>query len=139
MPAIKSTSSIAEKWARVTPQRAPDYESGIRNPKKDWAKTTIAANAAYKEGIQKSIAEDRFAKGVANAGTDKWQRKAIEVGPARYSQGVQVARPDYEKGFGPYRDIIEKTALPPRFAKGDPRNIQRVTAMAKALHDGKNR
>ena len=137
MPAIKSTASIAEKWARVTPQRAPDYELGVKNPKTDWAKATVAAAPANKDGIQKAIAAGSFEKGVTEAGTEKWQRRASEVGPGRYSQGVQAAAPDYEKGFSKFRDVIERTTLPARFAKGDPRNIERVRAMAKALHDAK--
>jgi hypothetical protein len=44
-----------------------------------------------------------------------------------------VGSDDYEKGFAPYRDVIEQTALPPRFPKRDPRNIQRVSAIATAL------
>jgi hypothetical protein len=139
MPLVKTVSSIAQKWAAVTPQRAPQYEEGVRSPLKDWAKNTGAANEAYKAGIADAVTKDRFAKGVAKAGTAKWQRKAVEVGPTRFSQGVQVAQPDYEKGFAPFRDAIEKTTLPPRFAKGDPRNIDRVRVMAKALADEKRK
>lgn len=139
MPPVKPMSAIAEKWARVTPQRAPDYETGVRNPKVDWAQATANAAGAYKEGVTKSITEGRFEKGVKAAGTEKWQRKAIELGPSRYSQGVTVAQPDYEKGFAPFRDVIERTALPPRFAKGDPRNIDRVRVMAAALNAAKKK
>lgn len=139
MPVIKTASKIAEKWAKVTPQRSAEYEDGVRNPTKDWAKETAAANDAYKAGVTAAVAKDRFAKGVAKAGTEKWKRKATEVGPARFSQGVQVAQPDYEKGFAPYRETIEKTVLPPRFAKGDPRNVDRVRVMAAALADAKRK
>jgi len=44
-----------------------------------------------------------------------------------------VGGDDYEKGFAPYRDEIEKTALPPRYPRRDPRNIQRVATIAAAL------
>ncbi len=37
MPVIKSSAKIAEKWAKVTPQRSAEYEDGVRNPTKDWA------------------------------------------------------------------------------------------------------
>ncbi len=137
MPKVKSASDIAEKWGRVTPERSVDYEKGIRNPKKDWAASTKAAEGAYKEGVTKAAQEGRFGKGVTKAGTAKWQEKALSVGPARFSQGVSVAKPDFEKGFAPFRDVIEKTSLPPRFAKGDPRNIERVKVMAQALHAAK--
>ncbi len=139
MPAVRPGSEIAKKWAEVTPQRAGQYELGVKSPLRDWAKNTEASKEAYKAGIADSIAKGRFEKGVAAAGTATWQRKAIEVGPARFSQGVQVAQPDYEKGFSKYRDVIEKTALPPRFAKGDPRNIDRVRVMATALADAKRK
>ncbi len=139
MSVVKSIASIAEKWARVTPQRSADYEAGVKNPIRDWATNTGAANGAYKAGVADAIAKDRFAKGVAKAGTEKWKRRATEVGTARFAQGVQVAQPDYEKGFAQFRDVIEKTVLPPRFAKGDPRNIDRVRVMAAALADAKRK
>jgi len=120
MPVVKNIAKIAEKWARVTPQRSADYEAGVRDPIRDWAANTISANAAYKEGVAKAVTQDRFLKGVQKVGTEKWKRRAIEVGPARFAQGVQVAQPEYEKGFAAFRDVIEKTVLPPRFAKGIP-------------------
>lgn len=133
MPKIRSASDIAEKWARVTPERVPDYENGVKNPKESWSEKTLAAKEAYKAGITESIAKDRFAKGVSKAGNEKWQAKAISKGVARFGPGVQVAQADYEEGFAPYAGVIAGTTLPPRFAKGDPRNIERVKAMAAAM------
>lgn len=138
-PAVRSMSSIAKKWAEVTPQRAAQYEEGVKSPLRDWAKNTEAATGAYKEGITKAITAGRFEKGVVKAGNKKWQDRSALVGPARFSQGVQVAAPEFEKGFAAYRDVIEKTVLPPRFAKGDPRNIDRVRVMAAALADAKRK
>jgi len=137
MPAIKNAREIAEKWAKVTPQRADDYEQGIRTPKKDWQTETSAAAENYAAGVQNAIANNRFATGVSNAGTAKWQKAAIEKGTQRWGPGVRVAQGDYESGFAPYADVISRTTLPPRYAKGDPRNIERVAAMATALHEAK--
>lgn len=137
MPTIKTTASIAEKWARVTPQRTADYEAGVRQPAKDWANNTGAAEANYEAGVQKSIQKKSFGKGVKVAGTGKWQAKTIEKGTQRWGPGVSVAEADYESGFGPFRDEIERTTLPPRFPKGDPRNIERVSKLAAALHKKK--
>lgn len=137
MPAVKSSQQIAEKWGRVTPQRSQDYKDGVQTPRKDWAENTAAAKNAYNDGVQQAIAEDRFSQGVARAGTGKWQRKASSVGSQRWGPGVAAAQGDYESGFRPYRQVIESTQLPPRYAKGDPRNIERVAAMASALHEAK--
>lgn len=131
MPKVRTGS--AEKWARVTPQRTEDYLQGIQNPRKDWQGATIAAAANQAAGIQAAIAEKRFEKGVAKAGTSKWQSKAASKGSRNFGPGVQDATGDYQAGIAPYLQVIEATTLPPRYAKGDPRNLARVTAIATAL------
>jgi len=139
MPAIRSIAEIANKWARVTPGRASDYEAGIRTPKEDWEAATIAAEGAYEGGVQTAIAEKRFSKGVRAAGVKKWQRKALELGVTRWGPGVAAAKDDYQAGFGPFRDVIERVVLPERRPKGDPGNIDRVRVIAAALHEAKIR
>ena len=137
MPAIRSISDIAEKWTRVTPGRSEDYRGGIEAPKKDWETETKAAEGAYKAGVTKAAAEGRFGKGVDKAGTAKWKDRALLVGVDRWGPGVSVAGPAYASGFGPFRDVIERTTLPPRGPKGDPRNYERVKAIGDALHKAK--
>jgi hypothetical protein len=80
-----------------------------------------------------AAASDAYGKGIVKAGTAKWQDRAIKKGPGRFAEGVMIGGDDYGKGFAPYRDEIEKTVLPPRFPKRDPRNIQRVATIALAL------
>lgn len=134
MPDIKSSGNIAEKWARVTPQRTQDYEEGVKNPRTDWAKATSAAAASQAAGVQAAIADKRFEKGVAKTGTSGWQAGATGKGVQRWGTGVQGAGEAYANGFQPYADVIKNTTLPPRYPKGDPRNVERVKAMAAAMH-----
>jgi len=134
---IKSASEIAKKWSEVTPTRQAYYESGVKNPLKDWATNTAQAEDAWAAGVQEAAANKRFGAGVRKAGTEKWSRKVVEVGVPRWGAGVRAASPDFENGFKPYRDVIESTALPPKYAKGDPRNIDRVAAISQALHKKK--
>lgn len=135
--AIASTSEIAAKWAEVTPGRTAHYAAGVTSPRRDWKTETAAAEARYKEGVTRAAAEGRFGRGVAKAGTEKWQRKSRDVGAARFGPGVAAAGPDYEAGFGPFRDIIAGITPPQRYPTGDDRNIARVTAYSKPLHDKK--
>ena len=137
MPAIKSASEIAKKWARVTPGRVTDYQEGIQNPKKDWATEAANAEGRYKTGVIAAANAGQYGKGIKKSGTDKWQKKALEKGPSRFSEGVMLAEGDYEAGFAPYADVISRTELPTRGPKGDPININRVSVLAKALHDKK--
>lgn len=134
---IKDTATIAEKWARVTPGRQSDYEAGVKAPTKDWKSQTIAAKTNYADGVAAAVSSGLFEKGVSRAGTEKWQRKAIDVGIARWAPGVRAGTPDYQAGFDPYRATLASLSLPPRYAKGDPRNIERVSIIASALRNKK--
>lgn len=135
MPAVKSLDKISQKWARVSQQSQAAYEDGVRNPRTDWADATAKSAASYAAGVQKAVADKRFEKGVRNAGSSKWQQAAIEKGPGRWAEGIRLSQDAYERGFDPYRQVIEKTNLPARGPVGDPSNIQRVAVLAKALHD----
>jgi len=134
MAEIKDTSRIAEKWARVTPARAQDYADGIANPRRDWAQATLAAEDTYKSGVIAAANAGRFGRGVRGAGTEKWRERSISKGPQRFSEGVQLGQADYQQGFEPFAQVIRGVALPPRFPKGDPRNLDRVKAITTALH-----
>lgn len=134
MAKIRSISDIADKYARVTPARSVDYSDGVKAPKIDWKTATLEAEENWGAGVTAAIGAKSFGRGVSRAGTEKWQRKAVEVGVPRWGPGVMAARPDYEAGFAPYVDVIRATTLPPRGPKGDPRNIERVTKIAMALH-----
>ncbi|RLG70034.1 MAG: hypothetical protein DRO04_02465 [Candidatus Iainarchaeum archaeon] len=136
MAKIRSLAEIAAKWKDVTPRRAAYYAAGIRNPKKNWEEETLKATEAWSDGVTAAKDEDRFAKGVAKAGFARWQERALKKGAEqrRWEEGVRAFASEYEKGFAPYRDVIERTELPPRYAKGDERNYDRVKVIGQALH-----
>lgn len=133
MAFIRSMAEIAKKWASVTPMRSADYEAGVRNPRRDWAQAASAAEDSWKTGVTSAASKNLFSKGVSAAGTARWSAGAINKGTARWGPGVTVAEADYNSGFAPYRDAIERTTLPPRFARRDPRNLQRVKAIVDAM------
>ncbi len=133
MAEIRALSEIRDKWTRVTPGRTEDYKLGIQHPRRDWAEETLAAKDNWKAGIDAAHAKGLFPKGVARAGTKKWQEKALKKGPGRFAEGVYIAGPDYENGFKPYHDAIARVDLGPRFPRRDPRNIERVKRVVEAL------
>jgi len=133
MAGIRSIEKIAKKWATVTPGRTQDYQEGVESPRRDWETATAAAEEAYQGGVQQAIAEKRFGKGVRKAGTETWQQGAINKGVPRWGQGVAMAENKYAQGYGPIRDAIERTNLPPRYPRRDPRNLNRVKAIVDAV------
>ncbi len=139
MPAIKDLSRISKRWVTVASNSAEEYEEGVRNPKKSWAKETQAAEESYKRGVIAAANRGAFGKGVSKAGDATWSFGAINKGVTRWPEGIRIAQPAYEAGFAPYHSVIANTKLPPRGPRGDPKNIERVRVMADALHKEKLR
>ena len=110
-----------------------DYTSGVQNPRTDWQAATLAAEGAQAAGVQQAISRKRFSKGVQRAGTARWQAKSTSLGAQRFAGGVAAGASDYANNVAPFLQTIEATTLPPRGPKGDPRNIQRVSAIDQAL------
>lgn len=124
----------AERFVNNAAQAGPSYEEGVKNPRRDWKEATVEGAKNYDIAIQKAIADKSFEKGVKKAGSDKWAKGALEKGKDRYASGVALAKDAYVEGMAPYIAEMEKMDLPPRFPKGDPRNIARVSHIAAKLH-----
>lgn len=137
MADIKSLDRIGKKWTDVTPQRAGEYEDGIKNPKKSWQQSTEDAAESYEAGVQEAISNKSFQKGVAEAGDGKWREGALSKGVGRWPEGVRKGGDAYRNGFAPFHSVIQGVTLPPRGPKGDPRNYDRVRAIGEALHEEK--
>lgn len=135
MPKVREGADA--KWNRRTSTATTEYTEGVQSPRRPWAAATAAAAANQAAGIQQAIAEKRFEKGVNKAGDAKWQAKAVTKGSRNFAPGVQEAQNEYAAGFAPYKAAIEGVTLPPKFPKGDPRNIARVAAIATALRTKK--
>lgn len=137
MAKIKNINDIAKKFADVTPQRANEFVAGVESSTVDWAQATAAAEGAYQDGVTKAIARKAFGKGVNRAGSEKYKKGVREKGATRFAAGVALAGPAYAEGFAPYHQVISALTLPPRYARRDPRNLQRVAAVASALGKAK--
>lgn len=135
MPAatVPPISRVAAKWARRAASAATEYEEGVRTTTKSWASAAGAAEKNYQAGVTAAATAGRFGKGVQRAGDAKWKKGAAEKGPARFSQGVAIAEPDYAGQMGPVLEVIGRTDLPARGPAGSDANFQRVVTIGKAL------
>jgi len=137
MPKTKSANFASSKWVRNAANAATSYQEGVTQPRKDWQAATMASEQNYKDAVTKAASEGRFGKGVAKAGTAKWQTRAAEMGASRFGAGVASAQSAYETAIQPYLNIIANVDIGPHYPKGDPRNIQRVAKITAALHNAK--
>ena len=128
---VKDINSIAQKFVTRAGAAANDYKAGVMNPRTDQAQAAEAAQPTWAAAVQDAAARGAFAKGVARAGTAKWQSRASTIGVQRYPQGVQAAQAAYAQGEQPYLAAISSLNLPPRGVKGT--NVGRVQAVVDAL------
>jgi len=134
---VMDARKIAQKFVRVTSGRADDYEEGVRNPRTDWAKAALDAESNYEEGVRKGISRKAFGKGVTKCGTARQQEKTISKGVPHFIDGVSNAEDDMATAMEPVVAVLRSIQLPKRYPKRDPRNIERVKAIMKALGDAK--
>jgi len=133
----KDIASIAAKFVQRAGAAASDYAAGVKTTTKDWATAAAGAEPAYKQAVVEAAGRGAFGKGVAAAGTAKWRDNAVNVGATRYPGGVANANAAYQKGFGPMLQVLTSLTYPPRGPAGSPANLQRVQAVADALHRAK--
>jgi len=137
MVKVKPVDIVKKKWSERASVAEGDYKFGVENPKEDWASATTAAFDRWASGVTEAIRDKRFVGGVKAAGTEKWKRKASEVGARRFAEGVRAAVEDYAAAMSEVLRVIEGVKLPERGAKGDPKNYERVKAIGDALHKWK--
>jgi len=130
---LRPLEKIMEKWSTRAAAAVTDYVEGIASPKVPWSQGALAAKDAWRQGVTDAAGRDAYAKGVTKAGDAKWLRKAQEFGPARYPDGVAKTKEDYRTGFSPFYDALAKVELPPRRARGDPTNIERVKTIVATM------
>jgi hypothetical protein len=135
----KTADQVAEKWARVTPGRQGDFKAGVSDPNVKWAAPTAAAVGSWNAGVQAAVTKGTFEKGVTKAGDAKWSRKTTDVGVQRWGPGVLAAQPDMAAGWKASEEALSRLTLTPRGPRNDPRNLERVAAVARALAETRNK
>lgn len=132
---VPSAGAVASKWKSRVDIAGPDYKKGVEDPSVDWEGPTLAAEDTYKEAVIKAANEGSQGKGVRAAGNAKWKKNTTEKGPDRWRTGVAQAEPEYQLGIEKVLNAIGSVSLPKRYPSGDERNIDRVRAVTKAVHD----
>ncbi|MEM1606216.1 MAG: hypothetical protein QXW41_08245 [Fervidicoccaceae archaeon] len=78
--------------------------------------------------VVEAVAVNSYARGVAATPSDLWRSRTLTTGVTRYTEGVNRSVRVYE-AFKPLSEL----ALPLRAPRGDPKNLERVLAVVRAL------
>lgn len=137
MPPIRPIERIAQKWQTVTPQRVEQYTQGVAEPLRDWQREALAAHTRYVAAMREVLEQNRQSAGVRGSSTSFWQAQTQAKGKTRWPEGVRLGLSRYAERFAPYREVISRLTLPERGPTGSAGNIERVRAIAQALHEAK--
>jgi hypothetical protein len=130
-PKVPSPGSAAEKWARVTPTRQSDYQTGVQGAAQRYQDGVNNAGSSWSGGVQAAISNNSYEQGVAGKG-GHYAQQAATIGAPRWAQGVGSARPRYEQGITRVFAAISAVNLPAKGPKGSPQNLNRVQAIVDA-------
>ena len=98
--AKKTPEQIIEKYGRRVAGAGQDYAAGVQSPSRDWAQATAAAEPRWKAALQEAMSANKFSRGVAKAGTPKWQEAASTIGAERYVAAAPRAAASFAKQAG---------------------------------------
>jgi len=132
---VPSTSDAGSKYSRRAAQAGGDYTSGVESSSdQEQEQATLNAEGRWEQGIQESIQEGSWSRGVSES-PKSWQENALELGPARYTSGVQQAEGTYAQSVEPFFNTLENLTLSARGPRGSPENFDRSRAVGQALNE----
>jgi len=134
---MRPPETLGDRWKNRASAAAPDYQFGVSNPLNDWQANALAAKDAWRQGVTDAASRDAYGKGVAKTPTAFWQKRALELGVPRYPDGITKSVDVYLTNWKPYYDALTKIELPPRGARGDPKNLERVRVIVQTLRNVK--
>ena len=136
MPVIKirPRDKLAERFKKKVTEAAPDYEFGVKNPKKGWLEQFLDAADVIAEALRKVAELQLFAKGAERVGQRKWSENTGRKGPVRWKDETPKSADAWKAGFEPFASALDGFVLEKKRPKGDPYNIDvRVKPVVSAL------
>ncbi len=96
-PAYPDAGTLSRRWKEGVQQAGDKWVEGIQNPRADAKQEAIKANATYKASMAKSIAEDRFLRGVQASDPNEAIATAVAVGASGYTAGALARSAKHER------------------------------------------
>ena len=134
---IKDVGTLATKFVNRGVAAVADYKAGVMAPKASQSASAIAAAPLWQSAVSSTAALNRFTAGLRAAGDQGWQTGASTKGASHYPDGIRGAQAKWATNVAPYLQIISGLTLPAKGIRGSDANIQRVSAVASALHAAK--
>lgn len=99
-PTINQSAWTSKYEKRATIAR-PEYEAGVKNPKRDPIEAAIAQKETMVAKLTEVLAGNKWENALRFVGQSGWQKAALEKGASRYPEGIRA-------GIGKVKDFVGK-------------------------------
>ena len=126
-----SAQEAAKRLANAGFTHAARYAEGTANKGSEWQRGSTGGAANFAAGISKAVADGRFAKGVAKAGSARYDEGVRTKGAQNWPTGMQLGESRYIEGIGPFQGLWDQQLPTPGGAKNSPANMARMNENVK--------
>lgn len=130
---VRSIQDAQEKFKTRAAAASGDYSKGVANAGGKWLAGATASEDAYSQGVTEAVTQRRFGAGVRRAGAQKYQDRAVKLGPQRYQTGVAEGAPEWGKNFAPHAGVLASLDLGTKGMRGSEQNYARSRMVGAAL------
>ena len=132
-----TAQQAAEKWKRRMQTAGEDYAMGVRAVTESPTAAAAAAAPKYAAGVQRSVDEGRFQRGLEKVSLQEWKDKSIEKGQARLASGAAAAEAKVQDTMGKIMtNVDEVLAIVERMPTDTPeQRMQRALVWMQEMHN----
>ena len=124
-------AQVADKWASNLGRATETIRAGVNSVSVNPAEKAIAAQDRYVAGVERAVADGRYARGLQRVSLQDWKNAILEKGLPRIASGANQAKPKMQsflQEFLPY--VEEGVRALENMPRGDlQQNIQRAIRM----------
>lgn len=129
--AMKNAATVADKWSRNLAGSTDSIRQGVQAVTQNPAEKAAQRVEAYLAGVQRAVADGKYARGLRRVTLQMWQEAMLNKGIGRVASGATAGKGkmvSFLEKFLPHLEAgKQKLASMPR---GDLQtNIQRAVAM----------
>jgi hypothetical protein len=131
---VKDPNASQAKYVANAGNAVPAYKAGVSSPKASQSAMAVAAIPRWQQAVSSSAAANAMKSGLTKAGDQGWMNGALNKGANNYPAGITRGKDKWLANVTPYFQAIAAVNLPDKGLRGSSANIQRVAAVAAALH-----
>jgi hypothetical protein len=112
---MPSSEDIAKEWEAAIPRVPAKYLDRVKKTT-GFKEKAIAGEATYRAVMERVLAEERRAKGLARIKDEDWKAGVEQKGAKRIADGMTLAKEKRKVNYEPFRAALHGATIPDKGA-----------------------